>query len=78
MRETLKDQELCFTAIAKVVGEKWQGLPADSREAYERQASAAKERYYVGLAEYEKTPQYYTYQKYLTDFKAKHVALQKG
>lgn len=78
MRETLKDQGLCFTAIAKVVGEKWQGLPANSREACERQANAAKERYYVGLAEYQMTPQYHTYQKYLKEFKAKHAKLQKG
>lgn len=78
VRETVKYQELCFTAIAKVVGERWQVLPANSREAYERQAMAAKERYYAGLAEYKKTPQYDTYQKYLEEFRAKHAATQKG
>jgi hypothetical protein len=78
VRETLKGQELCFTAIAKVVGERWQVLPADSREACERQANAAKERYYAALAEYQKTTQYDTYQKYLKEFKAKQAAPQKG
>lgn len=36
-----------------------------------------KEKYYAGLAEYKKTPQYEAYQKYLEDFKAKHNAPTK-
>ncbi|KAF2710275.1 hypothetical protein K504DRAFT_377614 [Pleomassaria siparia CBS 279.74] len=78
VRETLKGQELSFTEIAKVVGERWQVLPADAREACERQANTAKEKYYAELTEYKKTPQYEVYQKYLEDFKAKHAAPQKG
>ncbi|KAF2112490.1 hypothetical protein BDV96DRAFT_163868 [Lophiotrema nucula] len=77
VRETLRGQELSFTEIAKVVGERWQVLPADAREACERQANAAKEKYYAGLAEYKKTAQYAAYQKYLEEFKAKHAAPQK-
>jgi hypothetical protein len=53
-------------------------LPADEREACERQANGAKERYYAELAEYKKTPQYESYQKYLEDFKAKHSIPTKG
>ncbi|PSN65557.1 hypothetical protein BS50DRAFT_589950 [Corynespora cassiicola Philippines] len=78
VRETLKGQELSFTEIAKVVGERWQILPADEREACERQANAAKEKYYAELAEYKKTPQFEAYQKYLEEFKAKHAAPPKG
>ncbi|KAF2185117.1 hypothetical protein K469DRAFT_779923 [Zopfia rhizophila CBS 207.26] len=78
VRETLKGQELSFTEIAKVVGERWQVLPADAREGCERQANTAKEKYYAELAEYKKTPQYDAYQKYLEEFKAKHAAPQKG
>lgn len=78
MRETLKGQELSFTEIAKIVGERWQVLPADSRDACERQANSAKEKYYAELAEYKKTPEYETYQKYLEEFKAKHAAPPKG
>ena len=78
MRETLKGQELSFTEIAKIVGERWQVLPANAREACERQANAAKEKYDAELAEYKKTPQYHTYQKYLAEFKAKHAAAPKG
>jgi hypothetical protein len=53
-------------------------LPAESREICERQANAAKEKYYAELAEYKKTPQYETYQKYLEEFKVKHAAPTKG
>lgn len=78
VRETLKGQDLSFTEIAKVVGERWQVLPAEAREACESQANGAKEKYYAMLAEYKKTPQYEAYQKYLEEFKAKHAAPQKG
>jgi len=61
-----------------VVGERWQVLPAESREICERQANSAKEKYYAELAEYKKTPQYDTYQKYLEEFKLKHAAPTKG
>ena len=74
----MKGQDLTFTEIAKVVGEKWQVLPAGEREACERQANNAKEKYYAQLAEYKKTPQFEAYQKYLEDFKAKHAAPTKG
>ncbi|ORY16308.1 hypothetical protein BCR34DRAFT_121136 [Clohesyomyces aquaticus] len=78
VRESLKGQELSFTEIAKIVGERWQVLPTDAREACERQANTAKEKYYAQMAEYKKTPQHDAYQKYLEDFKAKHAAQQKG
>lgn len=78
VREELKGQELGFTEIAKVVGERWQALPPDVREAYEQQANAAKEKYYAELAEYKKTPEHFRYQEYLVDFKAKHGATRVG
>jgi hypothetical protein len=78
VRELLKGQDFSFTEIAKVVGERWQVLQAEEREACERQANGAKERYYAELAEYKKTPQYEAYQKYLEDFKAKHSIPTKG
>ena len=78
MRESLRGQDLSFTEIAKVVGEKWQVLPAEERESCERQANGAKEKYYAELAEYKKTPQFEAYQKYLEDFKAKHAVPTKG
>lgn len=53
-------------------------LPGDEREACERQANSAKEKYYAELADYKKTPQYDAYQKYLEDFRAKHAVPTKG
>lgn len=53
-------------------------LPTPEREACERQANSAKEKYYAELADYKKTPQYESYQKYLEDFKAKHAVPTKG
>lgn len=69
---------MSFTEIAKLVGERWQVLSADAREAGERQANSAKEKYCVELAEYKRTPEYEAYQKYLEKFKAKHAAPPKG
>lgn len=72
MRDRLKGQDLSFTEIAKIVGERWQVLSTNEKEPCERQAQAMKEKYYADLAEYKKTPQYSGYQEYLIEFKAKH------
>ncbi|OJD32736.1 high-mobility group 20a [Diplodia corticola] len=77
-RESLKGQELSFTEIAKLVGERWQTLSPGAREACERQAAAAKEKYYAELSEYKKTPEYAQYQEYLAEFRAKHNQQQSG
>lgn len=69
-----QDQQLSFTEIAKTVGERWQILPAEARETYQRQAEAGKEKHHAELAEYMKTLQYDTHQRYLEEFKAKHSA----
>lgn len=78
VREDLKGQELTFTEIAKVVGERWQILPTGVRETCELQANAAKEKYYTELAEYKKTAEYAQYQEYLVEFKAKHGPSRTG
>ena len=72
MRDRLKGQDLSFTEIAKIVGERWQDLSTGQKEPCERRAQSLKEKYYADLAEYKKTPQYTQYQGYLADFKAKH------
>jgi hypothetical protein len=78
VREDLKGQDLSFTEIAKIVGERWQVLPPEIREGCEQQANSAKENYYNKLAEYKKTPEYGLYQEYLVEFKAKHGAARTG
>jgi hypothetical protein len=70
----LKDQGLSFTEIAKVVGERWQALPTEAREAYQCLANDRKEKYQREFAEYKGSSNYGTYQKYLEEFKAKYTA----
>jgi len=51
-----------------VIGHRWQELPGGDRNAYECQASDAKEKYRYDLAEYKTKPEYETYQRYLQGF----------
>jgi len=78
MREQLKGQDLSFTEMAKVVGERWQVLSADSREVYEKRAATTKEKYNLEIAEYKKTENYAAYMEYLADFKAKNAPQDGG
>lgn len=57
--------------MAKVVGQNWQALTAEQREAYEAEAAATKHAYNEELIEYKKTDSYKNYMEYLADFKAK-------
>lgn len=72
IREEIKDQNLSFTQIAKLVGDRWQKLDPKGKEPYESQANAAKERYNIQLSAYKKTDAFKDYTQYLADFKAKH------
>ena len=78
MREDLKSQNLSFTEIAKLVGENWQSLPIAEREAFERQANAAKEKYHRDLSDYKKTPEYRRYTHYLQEFREKQAKQNQG
>lgn len=72
IREEIKGQDLSFTDIAKLVGQRWQSLSAAEREPFESKAASLKETFNQELAEYKKTEQYRDYSQYLADFKAKH------
>ncbi|OAP54979.1 hypothetical protein AYL99_10679 [Fonsecaea erecta] len=72
VREEVKDQNLSFTQIAKLVGDRWQKLDPAGKEPFEAQASAAKEKYNVQLSAYRKTEEYKDYMAYLSEFKARH------
>lgn len=74
IREELKPQNLSFTTIAKRVGERWQYIPAEEKEPYESEASAAKEKYHAEIADYKTTKHFRDYQQYLAEFKAKHAS----
>ena len=74
-REALKDQGLSFAEIAKEVGRRWQVLSPEAREACDKKAAAAKDKYYREFAEYKKTQNYADHQAYLVDWRAKHPPL---
>lgn len=78
MRETLKDHNLTFTEIAKLVGENWQSLRPEEKDVFESQANFAKEKYNRELTEYKKTPEYRKYSQYLHDFKERQAKQYKG
>ena len=77
-REELKPQNLSFTSIAKLVGERWQALAAGQKEPFESQASSLKEIYNTELAKYRRTSGYKDYLNYLADFKAKNANPSAG
>lgn len=72
VREEVKSENLSFTEIARLVGERWQKLNPAEKESFESHASALKETYNAQLSEYKKTDVYKEYSQYLADFKAKH------
>ncbi|KAI7900384.1 uncharacterized protein BX663DRAFT_544856 [Cokeromyces recurvatus] len=73
-RAELKDQQLSFAELAKIVGEKWKALSCVQKQTYERMATKAKDKYLVALEKYRLTPEYKHYKEYLKDFKAKQEA----
>lgn len=73
-REQLKEQNLSFTDLSKVVGDKWQQLTRDEREEWKAKAAIPWERYKAELAEYQKTDDFQDYQRYLTEFKAAQIS----
>lgn len=77
VREEVKDQNLSFTQIAKLVGDRWQKLDPAGKEPFEVQANAAKERYNIQLSTYRKTDAYKEYMQYLAEFKSKHAQVSE-
>lgn len=69
-REHLKEQNLSFTNLSKVVGEKWQQLTRDEKEEWKKKGAVPWEKYKAELAEYQKTDDFREYQRYLAEFKA--------
>ncbi|KAI5811518.1 hypothetical protein DFH27DRAFT_32344 [Peziza echinospora] len=69
IRDELKGQSLTFTDIAKLVGEKWKLLDTHHKEGYELDATRAKTKYNMDLAEYKKTDEYREYLQYLAEFR---------
>ncbi|ORY92292.1 hypothetical protein BCR43DRAFT_446145 [Syncephalastrum racemosum] len=76
-RTQLKDQNLSFAELAKVVGDKWKNLSMAEKQAYEHAAAEAKNEYLISLEHYRKTPEYKKYQIYLRDFRNKQDAANR-
>ncbi|GAA5799337.1 hypothetical protein HPULCUR_004751 [Helicostylum pulchrum] len=76
-RTELKDQNLSFAELAKIVGEQWKNLSHVEKQAYERMAMRAKDEYLADLEQYRQTSQFSHYQEYLNDFKAKQDAANR-
>lgn len=72
IREEVKNDNLSFTEIAKLVGDRWQKLDPTQKEPFESHAASLKEQYNIKLSAYRKTDSYKEYSQYLADFKAKH------
>ena len=73
-REQLKEQNLSFIDLSKVVGEKWQQLSREQKEEWKKRGAAPWERYKAELAAYQKTDESREYQRYLADFRAAQIA----
>ena len=73
-REQLKEQNLPFADLSKVVGEKWQQLTREEKEKWKAKGAAPWEKYKAELAEYQKTDGFQEYQRYLSEFKATQAA----
>ncbi|KAI9487741.1 MAG: hypothetical protein EXX96DRAFT_554490 [Benjaminiella poitrasii] len=76
-RAELKDQNLTFAELAKLVGDKWKKLSRKQRQVYERLATQAKDEYLVALEQYKKTYDYQRYKDYLKEFKTKQEAANR-
>lgn len=71
IREELKGQNLTFTELAKIVGDRWKTIDSREKEKLGADAMALKEKYLHDLNDYKKTNEYREYQVYLSEFKSK-------
>lgn len=57
-RSQLKDRNLSFSELAKIVGDRWRNLEPREKQLYELTAIEAKDKYVISLSEYKKTQEY--------------------
>ncbi|KAI9497743.1 hypothetical protein BDB00DRAFT_803850 [Zychaea mexicana] len=72
VRAELKEQNLSFTALSKITGDRWKNLNPNERKLYEIKAAYAKEDYILALSKYEVTDEHRQYQQYLNEFRMRH------
>lgn len=77
VRDELKDRNLAFTDMAKIVGDRWKTISPKEKDEIESTAARAKEEYLSALAKYKTTDQFKRYQEYLKEFKDKENTASK-
>ncbi|GAB5593267.1 hypothetical protein Unana1_08167 [Umbelopsis nana] len=78
VRKELKDYNMSFTELARIVGNRWKNIDQETKQKYEDAANQTKDDYVQELSEYQKTEEYKHYQKYLTDFRSKQDAAARA
>ncbi|KAI9361005.1 hypothetical protein BD770DRAFT_383935 [Pilaira anomala] len=76
-RAQLKDHNMSFVEIAKLVGDQWKNLGINLKHQYERTAMRAKDQYIDALNAYRQTNEYKNYQTYLNNFKSEQDATNR-
>ena len=73
-REELKEQNLSFADLSKIVGEKWQHLTREEKEQWKKKSIVPWEKYKARLADYQKSDDFREHRRYLAEFKAAQAA----
>lgn len=58
VRAEMKGQNITFSDMAKVVGDRWKNLSHAEKQRYERTAAKAKDKYLLEMEKYRQTDQY--------------------
>ncbi|PLW20836.1 hypothetical protein PCANC_08244 [Puccinia coronata f. sp. avenae] len=69
VREQLQGQQISFTEIARIVGDRWKKLDPSTKEVFEREAAEQKDRWTRSMLAYKRTREYEQYRRYLQQFK---------
>ncbi|KAI7850024.1 high mobility group box domain-containing protein [Circinella umbellata] len=77
IRMELKEQNLSFTTLSKITGDRWKNLEPNERKFYEVKADYAKDDYILAQAKYQLTDEHKQYQQYLSEFRMRHASSGK-
>ncbi|MBW0529358.1 hypothetical protein O181_069073 [Austropuccinia psidii MF-1] len=69
IREQLKGQQISFTEIARLVGDRWKNLDQTTKESFERRATEEKAHWSRLMTAYKTTHEHEQYRRYLVQFK---------
>ena len=74
VREQMKEESLPFAEISRQVGDRWQKLSPEEKDAWKEKAAVPWNKYKQELSEYQKTGNYRKYNQYLTEFNARQAS----